>query len=74
MSVEIECVVMWRDASFFGRPGKAKRYHLPRPDSIGRYGHPVAMCDSSIPLDDESKSTIERAGILMCKRCARSAT
>ncbi len=65
-------LVMWRDASFWNKPGRATRYHLPRTER-GPYGHPVAICNSRIQLDEEHTSTVAHADRLMCKRCARAA-
>lgn len=66
-----ERVVMWRDASFWGNPGRASRFHLPRAHETGMFGHPVAMCSQHINLDDENTLPESAAGDLMCRRCAR---
>lgn len=65
--------VMWRDASFWPRPGKAARYHLPSARK-GPFGHPTARCNHRIQLDETHTSTMSQAGDLVCRRCLKSQT
>lgn len=73
-AVNVDAVVMWRDASFFRNPGCAVRYHLPRAGVSGPFGHLVALCSRRIQLDETNATTAGEAGPLLCKRCGMIAT
>lgn len=66
--------VMHRDASFWNSPGCATKYHLPRDGETGPYGHPVALCNKRIQLDESNCCMESTAGPLMCKRCEQIGT
>lgn len=71
---EIEMVVMWRDASFWRSPDTTipKKAHLLHPTLRGPYGHPVALCNTRIQLDEDNSVPIQEAGILFCKKCCKA--
>lgn len=66
-----DLVLMWRDASFWQRPGRASRFHLPRVGETGPYGHPIAVCNRRINLDDEHTIPEPQAAGMVCHRCAK---
>lgn len=70
MTAQHATIVMWRDASFYSRPGRARRYHIPG-ETKGPFGHYTAVCNTRIQLDDENAMTVGEAGFLLCRRCAR---
>lgn len=63
--------VMFRDASFWQHPGYATAAHVPREGVVGPLGHPVALCNKRIQLDESNCGTVTRAGGLMCKNCLK---
>jgi hypothetical protein len=72
--IRLDALVMRRDASWWDKPDtwKPKKYHKVDPDRVGEFGHPLALCDKRINLDDESECSIKNVpSSLLCKRCFR---
>lgn len=66
-------MAMRRDASFWRRPGRSIRFHIPATESLGPFGHPVARCSKLIQLDPDSATELLEDHQLLCKKCIKMA-